>query len=128
LWSLGVTLASAVFMSKPFFWEKKDKIFKEENKIIDNDIDQIICIVSVMGTQGLFNYIEDYNVDNERTDVLYDILPNFKRISWKNCVKKSFPRFATKNSLDLVDKLLRYDHASRLTAKEAMSHPFFADV
>ena len=48
----GVTLASAVFMSKPFFWEKKDKIFKEENKIIDNDIDQIICIVSVMGTQG----------------------------------------------------------------------------
>jgi len=128
LWSLGVTLASAVFMSKPFFWEKKDKIFKEENKIIDNDIDQIICIVSVMGTQGLLNYIEDYNIDNERTDVLYDILPNFKRISWKHCVKKSFPRFATKKSLDLVDKLLRYDHASRLTAKEAMGHPFFADV
>jgi len=121
-------LASAVFMSKPFFWEKKDKIFNEENKIIDNDIDQIICIVSVMGTQGLLNYIEDYNIDNERTDVLYDILPNFKRISWKHCVKKSFPRFATKNSLDLVDKLLRYDHASRLTAKEAMCHTFFADV
>lgn len=26
---------------------------------------------------------------------------------------------------DLLDKVLRYDHQQRLTAKEAMSHPYF---
>lgn len=28
---------------------------------------------------------------------------------------------------DLLDKLLRYDHQERLTAKEAMMHPFFGN-
>jgi serine/threonine protein kinase len=27
--------------------------------------------------------------------------------------------------LDFLDKLLRYDHNERLTAKEAMDHPYF---
>lgn len=29
--------------------------------------------------------------------------------------------------LDLLDKLLRYDHQQRLTAKEAMEHPYFCE-
>ena len=28
-------------------------------------------------------------------------------------------------ALDFLDKLLRYDHAERLTAREAMDHPYF---
>lgn len=28
-------------------------------------------------------------------------------------------------ALDLLDKLLRYDHQQRLTATEAMEHPYF---
>jgi casein kinase II subunit alpha len=30
--------------------------------------------------------------------------------------------------LDLLNKLLVYDHAKRLTAKEAMKHPFFDEL
>ena len=30
--------------------------------------------------------------------------------------------------IDFVSKLLRYDHQERLSAKEAMSHPYFAPV
>jgi serine/threonine protein kinase len=29
--------------------------------------------------------------------------------------------------LDFLDKLLRYDHQSRLTAREAMEHPYFCE-
>lgn len=29
---------------------------------------------------------------------------------------------------DLLDKLLRYDHQERLTAREAMAHPYFDKV
>lgn len=31
-------------------------------------------------------------------------------------------------AIDFLDKLLRYDHADRLTAKEAMEHAYFAPV
>jgi casein kinase II subunit alpha len=34
----------------------------------------------------------------------------------------------SEESLDLLDKLLVYDHDARLTAKEAMAHPYFNDV
>lgn len=30
-------------------------------------------------------------------------------------------------ALDLLDKLLRYDHQQRLTAAEAMQHPYFCE-
>lgn len=30
-------------------------------------------------------------------------------------------------ALDLLDKLLRYDHQQRLTATEAMEHPYFCE-
>ncbi|KAI8016788.1 Casein kinase II subunit alpha-2 [Camellia lanceoleosa] len=31
-------------------------------------------------------------------------------------------------AIDFLDKLLRYDHQDRLTAKEAMAHPYFSQV
>lgn len=31
----------------------------------------------------------------------------------------------SREALDLLDKLLRYDHRERLSAKEAMEHPYF---
>jgi casein kinase II subunit alpha len=31
-------------------------------------------------------------------------------------------------AIDFLDKLLRYDHQTRLTAKEAMNHPYFYPV
>ena len=31
-------------------------------------------------------------------------------------------------AVDLLDKLLRYDHQERLSPTEAMQHPFFAPV
>lgn len=30
-------------------------------------------------------------------------------------------------ALDFLDKLLRYDHQTRLTAREAMEHPYFCE-
>lgn len=31
-------------------------------------------------------------------------------------------------ALDFLDKLLRYDHQARLTAREAMDHPYFCKL
>jgi casein kinase II subunit alpha len=35
-------------------------------------------------------------------------------------------RFISNEAIDFLDKLLRYDHQERLTAKEAQSHPYFS--
>lgn len=37
-------------------------------------------------------------------------------------------RYISNDSIDFIDKLLRYDHQERLTAKEAMMHPYLADA
>ena len=34
----------------------------------------------------------------------------------------------SREALDLLDKLLRYDHHERLSAKEAMEHPYFCEL
>ena len=34
----------------------------------------------------------------------------------------------SREALDLLDKLLRYDHRERLSAKEAMDHPYFCKL
>jgi len=34
-------------------------------------------------------------------------------------------RFISNEAVDFLDKLLRYDHQERLTAQEAMAHPYF---
>jgi len=34
-------------------------------------------------------------------------------------------RYISDEAIDLVDRLLTYDHVERPTAKEAMEHPYF---
>ena len=34
----------------------------------------------------------------------------------------------SREALDLLDKLLRYDHRERLSAREAMEHPYFCEL
>ena len=36
-------------------------------------------------------------------------------------------RYISNEAIDFLDKLLRYDHQERLTAKEAQSHPYFSE-
>lgn len=49
-------------------------------------------------------------------------------MTWDNFTDLKNRRFATKDALDLLDKLLVYDHQIRLTAKELLAHRYFDDV
>jgi casein kinase II subunit alpha len=57
---------------------------------------------------------------------LFDFV--FKRHSrkrWERFVHSENQHLVSQEALDFLDKLLRYDHNDRLTAKEAMDHPYF---
>lgn len=47
------------------------------------------------------------------------------RKRWEQFVQTENQHLVSPEALDLLDKLLRYDHQQRLTATEAMEQPYF---
>merc|ERR1712063_193495 len=50
------------------------------------------------------------------------------RKPWNKFVTAENTHLVTPEAIDFIDKLLRYDHQERLTAQEAMNHPYLAPV
>jgi casein kinase II subunit alpha len=56
------------------------------------------------------------------------ILGRHSKKPWVRFVNIENQHLVPDEAIDLVGKLLRYDHQDRLTAKEAQAHPYFAPV
>ncbi|CDS37336.1 casein kinase ii subunit alpha [Echinococcus multilocularis] len=113
LWSLGCMLASMIFKKEPFFHGH-------------DNYDQLVRIAKVLGTVELFDYIRKYNIEMDPR--FNDILGRHGRKRWDRFITADCEHLATPDAIDLLDKLLRYDHHERLTAKEAMEHEYFANI
>lgn len=50
------------------------------------------------------------------------------RKRWEQFVQTENQHLVSPEAVDLLDKLLRYDHQQRLTATEAMAHPYFCKI
>lgn len=110
LWSLGCMFAGMIFRKEPFFHGH------------DNQ-DQLVKIAKVLGTDDLYAYLDKYGL----------VLDPHMQQLFGNCPKKPFNRFVTAENkhlahptaIDFLSKLLVYDHQERVTAREAMCHPYF---
>eukprot|EP01017_Pseudomicrothorax_dubius_P039273 TRINITY_DN599_c0_g1_i2.p2 TRINITY_DN599_c0_g1~~TRINITY_DN599_c0_g1_i2.p2 ORF type:complete len:336 (-),score=79.04 TRINITY_DN599_c0_g1_i2:295-1302(-) len=111
LWSLGTTFAGIIFRQEPFFRG-------------EDNMDQLDKIVRVLGTKDLYRYVQKYNMnlDSDTEDLIADNVP---RVPWTSFVSPANADLATPDAIDLLNKLLVYDHAERLTAREALAHPYF---
>jgi casein kinase II subunit alpha len=47
---------------------------------------------------------------------------------WSQFVTPDNQRYVSNEAISFIDNLLRYDHQQRLTAKEAMAHPYLAPI
>ncbi|ODQ44958.1 hypothetical protein PICMEDRAFT_17463 [Pichia membranifaciens NRRL Y-2026] len=112
LWSFGATIASIVFRREPFFHGK-------------SNTDQLVQIARVLGTDDLYKYLKKYNL---KLGPEYEDLGHYTRRPWTRFVTANNNSLVSEDFLDLIDKVLRYDHQERLTAKEAMMHPYFDPV
>uniref|UniRef100_A0A3Q3KA58 non-specific serine/threonine protein kinase n=1 Tax=Monopterus albus TaxID=43700 RepID=A0A3Q3KA58_MONAL len=108
MWSLGCMLASMIFRKEPFFHGH-------------DNYDQLVRIAKVLGTEDLYDYIDKYNIELEPR--FNDILGRHSRKRWERFVHSENQHLVSPEALDFLDKLLRYDHQARLTAREAMDHP-----
>jgi casein kinase II subunit alpha len=113
MWSLGCVLAGMIFKKEPFFAGA------------DND-DQLVKISKVLGTDLLNQYLDAYDLQMEpQVQAQVGTCP---RKEWKSFETEDNKSRICPEVLDLIDKMLRYDPASRVLPKEAMEHVFFASV
>ncbi|EFA79907.1 hypothetical protein PPL_06727 [Heterostelium album PN500] len=113
MWSLGCLFAGLILNRDPFFNG-------------ENNDDQLVKIVKVLGTDDFYKYLDKYGLD---------LSPHLKDLI-KPSVKKDFQRYipfanddiAHPTAIDFLDKLLRYDPQERMTAQEAMNHPYFSEL
>merc|ERR1712180_176496 len=113
LWSFGCMMASMIFKKEPFFHGH-------------DNYDQLVRIAKVLGTDDLFEYIDKYDIDLEQR--FNDILGRHSKKRWERFVNSENQHLVSTEAIDLLDKLLRYDHQERLTALEAMDHAYFYPI
>lgn len=56
------------------------------------------------------------------------MLGQHPRKPWSKFVNAQNDALVTEEALDLLGQMLRYDHAERITPREAMEHPYFKPV
>ncbi|XP_034041285.1 cyclin-dependent kinase 1 [Thalassophryne amazonica] len=104
IWSTG-TIFAELATKKPLFHG-------------DSEIDQLFRIFRTLGTPN--------------NDVWPDVesLPDYKNTfpKWKCGSLSSMVASLDKNGLDLLAKMLTYNPPKRISARQAMSHPYFDDL
>jgi len=85
----------------------------------DSEIDELYKIFQIMGTPT-----EDVWPGVKNLPYWKDIFPHWTKQEWRT----TFPTITDPNILDLLDKMLVYDPAQRISAKAALEHPYFAEL
>lgn len=110
IWNLGIILGCFIFRKYPLLF------FREPQDLLD-------LIVDVFGFQRLFKFLNKYSIT----------IADSKKKKYFGISGAGFQFFVSKNNadnldedaLDLLDKMLVIDPQDRITAKEALKHPFF---
>lgn len=113
MWSLGCMLAGMIFRREPFFYGH-------------DNYDQLVKIVKVLGSDDFFTYLNKYGL--ELDPQLEALVGTHSKKPWTKYVVQECAHLVTPEAIDFIDKLLRYDHQERMTAGEAMDHPYLAPV
>eukprot|EP01041_Mallomonas_annulata_P005874 gene5874-11865_t len=105
MWSLGCMFAGMIFRKEPFFHGH-------------DNYDQLVKIA-----KELFEYLDKYDLE---LDPHFDgILGRHARKPWHRFTNAENQHLVSEEAIDLLNKLLRYDHLERLTAQEAQALAYF---
>jgi len=121
---------------------KAPQIFRKEHFFRGSDnVDQLLKILKVLGTEEFDKYMEKYDIEMEtdsdallracvrkisRHDCRLTLYTRWPRQPWTRYTTPDTLPFFTPEAIDLLEKLLRYDHQERLTAREAQAHAYFS--
>lgn len=115
IWSLGCVFGAMLF--------RKSQLFKG-----DDDWHQLRKIVKVLGTSDLDDYVERYRIINPEYSRVRASMGDVPRVPWTDLVNDANAALVSDEALDLLSQMLQYDHGRRISAAEALQHPFFAST
>merc|ERR1711964_396770 len=104
MWSFGCMVAGMVFKKEPFFCGA-------------DNIDQLVKIAKVLGTDMLNNYLNAYDLNLE-PEIANRLAQQMPRKEWMSFANEENKHRVCPEVIDLIDKCLRYDPASRVLPKE----------
>ncbi|KCV70297.1 CMGC/CK2 protein kinase [Fonticula alba] len=113
LWSLGCMFAGMIFKVDTFFCGS-------------DNVDQLVKIVDVLGFKKLEAYLDKYKL-RLHTSIL-SLLSGKEGRRLSSFINDDNRDLASADAIDFLERLLRFDHVERLTAREAMLHPYFDPI
>ena len=102
MWSIGTIMVELLLGHLPFQGQ-------------DSTQQHLVEIMKLLGTPS------DRDLQAMRATCCADDLPKLKAFPWE----RLFPQSTPPEAIDLAQRLLRYDPDQRLTAPQALAHPFF---
>ena len=113
MWSLGCMFAGMIFMKEPFFRG-------------ENNVDQLVKIIKVLGTDRFWKYIAKYNITVAKE--FNGLIRPCKERPWDAFVNAENRALCNPEAIEFLDRLLQYDMEDRIQAKDALEHPYFNPV
>lgn len=112
VWGAGCVLAE-MLVKFPFFEGK--------------DIDEMIAqVAGICGTVQMLQYVDKYGLVLSQSALSQ--FPQNQVPGWQKTVHAIKAQKFDEEAIDLMKKLLVIDHAERITAAEALEHPFFNEI
>ena len=88
-----------------------------------NKQDQLEKITRVLGTEDLQDYINKYQIPIGKE--FENVLMQHDKCDWQIFVNQDNQKYVNDEALQLLEQMIQYDHEARITAEEALKHPYF---
>lgn len=82
--------------------------------------------MQVLGTVELYQYLGKYGITLDPG--LATLVGEHNKKAWTKFINSDNEHLVSEEGIDFLARVLRYDHAERLTCREAMDHHWFDPV
>ncbi|KAK8886829.1 hypothetical protein M9Y10_037862 [Tritrichomonas musculus] len=109
IWGVGCIMAEMLFGFNFIEGSTYEEVFES--------------IIKLWGKKVFLNYIDKYGMEVPET--FFPIIDKYEIPEWPKRISSLRKHMKDEDAIDLIKKLLEVDHGERITARNALEHPFF---